>query len=81
MKCRHCERDFSPRRPDQVYCGSKCRQAFNAARRGDGALRAAVSSVRVLRRGDVSVVIRFRPIDRDNALQIAPGQLLEVIRG
>jgi len=78
--CPHCKAEFEPKRADQVYCGKRCRLTHNEERRGDGALRGAVSSVRVLRRGNVSVVLRFLPVDRDNASQLTPGTLVEILR-
>ena len=36
-------------------------------------LRAVVSSVRVMKRGTVSVTLHFDPMDRDAALAIEPG--------
>lgn len=70
---------FEPKRPDQRYHNPKCRQQFNAMRTGDGALRGAVSRVSMLKGGEVSVVLRFAAMDRENALQVVPGQLVEVI--
>jgi hypothetical protein len=78
--CPHCLRAFVPKRADQVYCTSKHRQAFYAASLGDGALRGAVSRVSPLKRGKVSITLHFAPMDRDNALQIVPGTVVEVMR-
>jgi hypothetical protein len=39
-----------------------------------------VSSVRKLRRGGVSIVVRFSAIEAHNALHIEPGALIEVIK-
>ena len=57
--CPHCTTEFSPRRADQVYCSAKCRQAHYHATKGDGALRWAITAVRRLTRGQVSVVGQF----------------------
>ena len=53
--CPHCSAEFSPRRADQVYCSAKCRQAHYHATKGDGALRVAITAVRRLKGGGVSV--------------------------
>ncbi|MDE2107340.1 MAG: hypothetical protein KGL39_59640 [Patescibacteria group bacterium] len=79
-ECPHCRRQFEQKRPDQVYCKPACRIAHYERVRGDGALRAAVSAVRVLKGGGVSAVLRFQPSDRDNALQLTPGATIEVLR-
>jgi hypothetical protein len=74
-----CGVSFEPKRKDQRYCGAKCRQQYNAMRVGDGALRGAVSRVSLLKGGEVSIVLRFAAMDRDNALQVEPGRLVEVL--
>lgn len=74
-----CGVSFEPKRKDQRYCGAKCRQQFNASRIGDGALRGAVSRVSLLKGGEVSIVLRFAAIDRQNALSLAPGAVVEVV--
>lgn len=79
MICPHCQSEFEARRADQVYCRQRCRQDHYTATVGDGGLRAAISSVRVLSRGNVSVVLRFKLVDRDNALRLMPGKVVEVV--
>lgn len=80
MICPHppCQKEFTPSRPHQRYCSSSCRMNNHAA--SDGGLRGVASSVRKLRRGGVSVVIRFDAISSHNALQIEIGALVEVIK-
>lgn len=80
MICAGCQREFEPKRSDQKYHSPKCRQDHYAANLGDGALRGAVSRVSLLKGGKVSVVLTFLPIDRDNALQVMPGSMVEVLR-
>jgi predicted nucleic acid-binding Zn ribbon protein len=77
--CPHCAGAFKPRRSDQVYCSAKCRHAAFAARKGDGALRARISKVSILKGGKVSVVVTFLPIDRAQAAALEPGRLLEIV--
>lgn len=77
MICPQCSTPFEPTRPHQRFHHPKCRQAYHAS--GDGGLRGAVTSVRILARGQVSVVVRFAPIDRDNALSLTPGAVVEVV--
>lgn len=78
MICQHCSKPFEPKRPHQKFCCTGCRSAHHAA--GDGGLRAAVSSVRVTKRGGVSVILRFAPIDRENAAKLTPGEMVEVVK-
>jgi hypothetical protein len=81
MNCANpsCRVSFEPKRADQLYHSTRCRQQFNASRIGDGALRMAVSKVSLLKGGAVSVVLRSLPIDRENALQVTPGMVVEVV--
>lgn len=81
MNCANpaCGVSFEPKRADQRYCGAKCRQQFNAMRAGDGALRGAVSRVSLLKGGEVSIVLRFAAMDRENALSVVPGAVVEVV--
>lgn len=72
-----CQKPFTPIKPWQRYCSRACRSAAHNA--CDGGMRGMVSSVRVMRRGQVSVVLRFSLDERDRALQIEPGHVLEVV--
>jgi len=77
--CPHCAAEFAPRRADQVYCTAKCRLAHYHATKGDGALRGAITAVRRLTGGRVSVTLRFQPEQADYALQPQPGGVVEVV--
>lgn len=77
--CPHCAAEFAPRRADQVYCTAKCRQAHYHATKGDGALRGAITAVRRLTHGRVSVTLRFQPEQADYALRLEPGRVVEVV--
>ena len=77
--CPHCTTEFSPRRADQVYCGPKCRMDHYKSMLGDGGLRGTVTAVRRLTGGRVSVVVRFPPEAAQNALQLQPGGVVEVV--
>lgn len=74
-----CRIQFQPKRADQRYHSPKCRMAAYAARTGDGALRAPISRITPLKGGEVNVILRFAAIDRENALSMLPGRLLEII--
>lgn len=76
--CRRCGAEFVPHKPWATFCSKSCRNAWHAA--DDGGLRGVVSSVRVMRRGVVSVVVRFGIEDRDRAVALDPGAVLEVLR-
>lgn len=77
--CPHCAEEFSPKRTDQVYCTPKCRIEHYHANKGDGALRGAITAVRRLTGGRVSVTVRFQPDAADYALRLIPGQVAEVV--
>lgn len=77
--CPHCAAEFESRRADQVYCSAKCRQAHYHQTKGDGALRGAITAVRRLTRGRVSVTVRFQPKEAHYALQLQPGGVVEVV--
>jgi hypothetical protein len=79
VTCPECQRDFTPKRPHQRFCSNACR--VNNYAGSDGGLRGAVTSVRKMKRGVVSVVVRFSPLEANNALKLTPGDLLEVIAG
>lgn len=71
-------RTFHPVKPWQKFCSPRCRtQAYVG---GDGAMRGVVSKVSVMRRGVVSVVVRFDLEDRDRAQGLTPGDVIEVVR-
>ena len=74
-----CAADFAPKRADQVYCTAKCRLAHYHATKGDGALRGAITAVRRLTHGRVSVTLRFQPEQADYALRLEPGRVVEVV--
>lgn len=74
--CACCGRSFNARRAWHRFCSRTCRMANHEAK-GD-TLRAVVSSVRIMRRGAVSVVIRFGLEDRDRALKLEPGKVVEI---
>lgn len=76
--CDFCRDPFVPRRPHQRFCSTACRQGFHA--QGDHGLRGAVVSNRILRRGKVSMVIQFGIEDREAALAIVPGDVVEVVK-
>ena len=78
-ECPHCAAEFAATRSDQIYCSARCRQAHYHATKGDGALRGRVASVRRLRHGGVSVIVRFAPGDADKAVQFCPGRVVEVV--
>jgi hypothetical protein len=83
IDCPQCHCLFLPKRSHQRFCSTKCRAQFHTAKanRPSPGPRAVVSSVRVMRRGTVSVVVvvRFQLDERDAALKLQPGQLVAVV--
>lgn len=76
LPCLQCTTLFTPRRAHQKFCHTKCRQAFHTA--GDGGLYGKVSRVTLLKSGGVNLTLRFDPIDRENALSLIRGGLVDV---
>lgn len=77
-RCRHCGGTFTARKGWQLYCSPRCRSQHHGL--GDGALRGVVSKVSVMRRGVVSVVLRFDLTERERAQALTPGDVLEIMR-
>ncbi len=77
MICAECQVEFTPKRPHQRFCSSKCRLENFA--NGDGALRGTVTGVMVVRGGLVSVTVRFPASEAQNALKMVPGAVIEVV--
>lgn len=78
--CDYCLQPFAPQgrqRRRMRFCSSTCRTEFHAQRIGHG-IRGVVSSVRIMRRGSVSVVLRFGLDERDRALKLEPGKVVAV---
>lgn len=77
IPCGYCLTPFKPTKSWQIFCSSACRTEGNARRAAEG-IRGTVSSVRALRRGGVSVTLRFTAIERDRVLKLEPGKLVGV---
>lgn len=80
VSCAYCFRAFVPsgrQRKRQRFCQQVCRTEYHAARIGQG-IRGVVSSVRIMKRGSVSVVLRFGLDERDRALKLEPGKVVGV---
>lgn len=73
-----CRAPFKPKRPWQRYCCDDHRREFNKLK-GDGGLRGVVRTTRVLQSGEVSVTLRFGIEEREGALQLAPGRVMEIL--
>jgi len=80
LNCPNCTREFTPNRPHQVYCCTRCRSAHHAKSAGDGGLRGAVSRWTRLKGGKVSVVVVFAPVEAENAFDLLPGTVVEFLR-
>jgi hypothetical protein len=78
--CDYCLQPFAPQgrqRKRQRFCSVPCRNEYHAQRIGQG-MRGVVSSVRIMRRGSVSVVLRFGLDERERALKLEPGKVVAV---
>lgn len=73
-----CRTPFKPKRPWQRYCCDDHRREANKLR-ADGGLRGVVKSTRVLKGGGVSVTLHFGIEEREGALQLAPGRVMEIL--
>jgi hypothetical protein len=73
-----CGVEFVARKPWQRFHAAACRRSFHAVRTEHG-LRAKVSSVKILKCGVVSVVLRFDVEDRGRAQQLTPGAGIQVL--
>jgi hypothetical protein len=71
-QCEYCADPFTPRRSWARYCSTACRNEA-AAKKLQTGMRGIVSSVRCLRRGGVSVTLRFTAIERERVLRLSPG--------
>lgn len=76
-QCGYCLTPFLPRRTWQLYCSTACRNEANARKVTNG-IRGVVSSVRTMKRGTVSVVLRFGLEERDRILKLEPGKVVAV---
>lgn len=72
--CAYCLTPFSPRRSWARFCSTACRNEA-AAKQLQTGMRGVVSSVRCLRRGGVSVTLRFTAIERERVLRLEPGDI------
>lgn len=75
--CGYCFKAFTPRRHWAKWCSSACRNEANARKASTG-MRGIVSSVRIMRRGSVSVVLRFGLEERERVLKLEPGKVVGV---
>lgn len=73
-----CRVRFAPRKPWQRFHSTECRHAFHRTQT-DGGLRGTVKSVRLLKRGEVSITLRFGIEEREEALRMEPGKLAEIL--
>lgn len=76
ITCPQCSKEFTPGRPHQKFCSPKCR----IGNHGDGGLRGAVRAVRKCKGDVVRVTVEFPAEMAFNALQIAFGSLVEVVK-
>lgn len=75
-----CGVRFVQRKSWQRFATAKCRADWNA-KRAESAPRGVVSSVRMLRRGGVSITMRFSLEERDRVSKLEPGKVVELLEG
>lgn len=75
--CAYCLTRFLPRKSWQRFCAPACRTNAAELKLTTG-MRGVVSSVCVMKRGDISVTLRFGLDERDRALKLEPGHLVGV---
>jgi hypothetical protein len=79
--CAQCGDPFKPaprHEGRQKFGDVACRNAWHEARRGHG-IACRVSSVRALKGGRISITVRVDAEERDRAVQLEPGKLVEVL--
>lgn len=75
VACAYCLTPFLPRRSWAKFCSTACRNEANL-RKVDQGMRGVVSRVSTMKRGGVSVVLRFGLEERDRILKLEPGKVV-----
>lgn len=73
-----CATPFTPRKPWQKFHTDECRREFHRTQ-GRPPMRGVISKVSILKRGEVSIMLRFGIDEQDRARQLTPGRTLEVV--
>lgn len=73
-----CGVKFKPNKPWQKFHADKCRREFHRTQ-GRPPMRGVISKVSILKRGEVSIMLRFGIDEQDRARQLTPGRTLEVV--
>lgn len=73
-----CGVTFRPVKPWHKFHSDKCRREFHRAQ-GRPPMRGVISKVSILKRGEVSIMLRFGIDEQDRARQLTPGRTLEVV--
>lgn len=76
LTCDGCHQPFRPVRPWQRFHSDDCRRTFHRLK-GRGTFTATVAKVSILKRGEVSVVLRFPAEQQAQARQLTPGQVVD----
>lgn len=76
--CPYCEGKFRPVVARQRFCTEPHRRAFHS-KKGDGGIRGVVSTRRILKRGEISITLRFGIESRDRALKLSDAGVMEVV--
>ncbi len=77
VRCDGCQL-FRPARPWQRFHSDECRRTFHRLK-GRTPFTATVAKVSILKRGEVSIVLRFPAEQQANARQLTPGQVVEFV--
>ncbi len=78
IRCDGCMQLFRPVRSWQRFHSDDCRRTFHRLK-GRTPFTATVAKVSILKRGEVSVVLRFPAEQQANARQLTPGQVVDFV--
>lgn len=78
-RCAYCHTSFLPRRKWARFCSAACRTEANA-RSTETGVELKVASMRVLKGGTLSLVVRVPAEHRHQFESVAPGASLKVVR-
>jgi hypothetical protein len=81
ITCRNCETPIENPKPGQDFCANqgRCRQDWHKNHKRRLGIPGTISSLRLLKGGKISMVIRFDVADRNRITAFSQGQKIKVI--